>query len=175
MGKQLTKHFSLEEVCNSSSATRLGINNYIDPQNNKQIYDCVLDTLKYVCEPIREYYGIPYSFNSFYRSSALNTAIGGSKTSDHCKGKAADIEIPSIHNIDLGIWCYYNLEFKQLIFEFVDVDSPRAGWIHISYDKNNNKGQVLFAKKNSLGKTYYESKSYEEMTDFIQKWNNNEF
>jgi zinc D-Ala-D-Ala carboxypeptidase len=57
----------------------------------------------------------------------VNAKVGGSATSDHCKGFAADIEIPGIANADLAEWIKDNCEFKQLILEFYTARCPRLG------------------------------------------------
>ena len=112
---KLSKHFSLEELCKSQTATRLGIDNLAKDEN-------VITNLKIICEnilePIRENYGIPFSPNSAYRSPKLNNAVGSSHKSQHLKGQAVDIEIPSIDNYELAQWIRNNLDFDQLILEF---------------------------------------------------------
>jgi zinc D-Ala-D-Ala carboxypeptidase len=80
--------------------------------------------------------------------------VGGSKTSDHCKGQAADIEIPGIANADLAVWIMDNLTYTQLILEFYTPGVPDSGWVHVSYDPANLKKQNLTATKQG-GKTVY--------------------
>jgi zinc D-Ala-D-Ala carboxypeptidase len=134
----LTTHFTLEECCKSQIALRKGINNvppapYIP--NIQRLCGKIL-------EPIREFYGIPFSPNSVYRSHKLNLEIGGSETSDHLQGDAADIEIPTINNYDLALWIKNHLEFNQLILECYTLGDPTSGWVHISFC-NKNKNEVL--------------------------------
>jgi hypothetical protein len=117
-----------------------------------------LENLKTLCEmvlqPVREHYGKSVSVNSAYRSPESNAAVGGSKTSDHCKGMAADIEIVGVANADLAQWIMDNLEYTQLILEFYTPGIPDSGWVHVSYDPNNLKKQELTATK-VAGKTTY--------------------
>jgi hypothetical protein len=80
--------------------------------------------------------------------------VGGSKTSDHCQGQAADIEIPGVPNAQLAQWIQENLEFRQLILEFYTPGIPDSGWVHVSYDPADLKKQVLTATKQN-GKTVY--------------------
>ena len=86
--------------------------------------------------------------------------IGGSQTSDHCHGRAADFEVrsESVSNPDLANYIRDNLEFKQLILEFYNKDEgPNSGWVHCSFDPGgDNKGEVLTAKRVD-GKTQYVS------------------
>ncbi len=140
---KLSKHFSLEELCKSQTATRLGINNLAKDKN-------VITNLKKICEnilePIRENYGIPFSPNSAYRSPKLNNAVGSSHKSQHLKGQAVDIEIPSIDNYQLAQWIRNNLDFDQLILEFYNGE-PSSGWVHVSFAEENRKQLLTFNGK----------------------------
>ena len=94
-----------------------------------------------IFEPLRTHVGGPIKINSFYRSPELNTAIGGSKTSQHCKGQAMDIDdtFGKATNAEMFRWIRENLNFDQMIWEFGDDDNPN--WVHISYvspEKNRN-------------------------------------
>jgi len=147
---QLTANFSLHEMCKSETALRMGLDNTPD--------DEATENLRTLCEqvlqPIREHYGKGVKVNSAYRSPESNSAVGGSKTSDHCKGMAADIEIPGVANADLAQWIMDNLDYTQLILEFYTPGIPDSGWVHVSYDPNNLKKQELTATK-VAGKTTY--------------------
>jgi hypothetical protein len=146
----LSANFTLKELTKSDTATRLGLDNTPD--------DEALENLKTLCEmvlqPVREHFGKSVSVNSAYRSPESNAAVGGSKTSDHCKGMAADIEIVGVANADLAQWIMDNLEYTQLILEFYTPGIPDSGWVHVSYDPNNLKKQELTATK-VAGKTTY--------------------
>jgi zinc D-Ala-D-Ala carboxypeptidase len=84
--------------------------------------DAALENLKTLCEkvlqPVRDHFGKSVTVNSGYRSPESNAAVNGSKSSDHCKGMAADIEIVGIANADLAQWIMDNLDYTQLILEF---------------------------------------------------------
>ena len=142
-------NFTLKELTKSDTATRLGLDNTPD--------DEALENLKTLCEmvlqPVRDNFG-RVTVNSGYRSPESNAAVGGSKTSDHCKGMAADIEIPGVPNAELAQWIMDNLEYTQLILEFYTSGIPDSGWVHVSYDPNNLKKQELTATK-VAGKTTY--------------------
>ncbi|CAB5222950.1 Peptidase M15A, C-terminal [uncultured Caudovirales phage] len=146
----LTANFTLKELTKSDTATRLGLDNTPD--------DEALENLKTLCEkvlqPIREHYGKSVTVNSAYRSPESNAAVNGSKSSDHCKGMAADIEIVGVANADLAQWIMDNLDYTQLILEFYTPGIPDSGWVHVSYDPNNLKKQELTATK-VAGKTTY--------------------
>jgi hypothetical protein len=108
---------------------------------------------KNVLQPIRDNFGIPFTPNSGYRSPELNTKIGGSKTSQHCKGQAVDIEVPTMSNLELANWCSAMLEFDQIILEFYKEGEPSSGWVHISYNVENNRKKYLS----------FDGKQYKEM------------
>jgi zinc D-Ala-D-Ala carboxypeptidase len=146
----LTANFSLHELSKSETALRMGFDNTPDEE--------ATENLRLLCEnvlqKVRDHYGKGVKVNSAYRSPESNAAVGGSKTSDHCKGMAADIEIPGVANADLAQWIMDNLEYTQLILEFYTPGIPDSGWVHVSYDPNNLKKQELTATK-VAGKTQY--------------------
>ena len=146
----LSANFTLKELTKSDTATRLGLDNTPD--------EATIENLKLLCQevlqPIREHFGKSVTVNSGYRSPESNAAVGGSKTSDHCKGQAADIEIDGIPNPELAKWIMDNLDYTQLILEFYTQGQPNSGWVHVSYDPNNIKMQELTAVK-IAGKTTY--------------------
>jgi hypothetical protein len=103
---------------------------------------------------VRDHFGKGVKVNSGFRAPAVNQATGGSKSSDHCLGRAADIEIPGVANADLAQWIMNNLDYTQLILEFYTPGIPDSGWVHVSYDPANLKKQELTATK-VAGKTTY--------------------
>ena len=146
----LSANFSLHEMCKSETAMRMGLDNTPGDQE--------IENLRLLCEkvlqPVRDHYGKGVKVNSAYRSPESNAAVGGSKTSDHCKGMAADIEIPGVANADLAQWIMDNLDYTQLILEFYTPGIPDSGWVHVSFDPNNLRKQELTATK-VAGKTTY--------------------
>jgi hypothetical protein len=146
----LSANFTLKELTKSDTATRLGLDNMPD--------DEALENLKTLCEmvlqPVRDHFGKSVTVNSGFRSPESNAAVGGSKTSDHCKGQACDLEIDGIPNPELAQWIMDNLDYTQLILEFYTQGQPNSGWVHVSYDPNNLKKQELTAVK-VAGKTQY--------------------
>lgn len=128
------KYFTLKELTRSATAEAKGIDNAPTPEVEKNLtllVDNVLDKL-------REIYGKPITVNSGYRCPELNKAVGGSKTSDHVKGFAADITGGSKEeNERLFYLIKYNFNFKQLI------DEKDFSWVHVSYDPSNLKNQIL--------------------------------
>jgi hypothetical protein len=108
-----------------------------------------------VFEPLRKWVGGPIKVNSFFRSETLNEAIGGSATSQHCKGQAIDIDdvYGRKSNAEMYNWIKDNLDFDQMIWEFGTDMQPN--WIHVSYvSEEKNRNKCLKAYKEH-GKTKY--------------------
>jgi zinc D-Ala-D-Ala carboxypeptidase len=146
----LTKNFSLHEMTKSETALRKNIPNI----PTKDTLANLKTLAEKVLQPVRDHYGVGVKVNSGYRSPDVNTAVGGSRTSDHCKGMAADIEIAGLPNAELAQYIKDNLKYTQLILEFYTPGISDSGWVHVSYDENNLKGQTLTAVKKN-GKTVY--------------------
>ena len=147
---QLTANFSLHELTKSETALRLNLDNTPGPVETEYLKILA----ERVLQPIRDHYGKGVKVNSGFRSPDSNAAVGGSRTSDHCKGQAADIEIPGVPNAELAQWIMDNLDYTQLILEFYTPGIPDSGWVHVSYDPDNLKKQELTAMK-VAGKTQY--------------------
>ena len=140
----ISKHISYKEGVYSATATRRGIDN--EP-NNEQLNNMGLVAEK-VFEPLRKWVGGTIKINSFFRCLKLNTAIGGSKKSQHMKGQAIDIDdtFGVVANSDMYNYIKNNLDFDQMIWEFGDDENPN--WVHVSYvSKEDNRNRCLKAYK----------------------------
>ena len=147
----ISEHISYKEGVYSITATRKGIDN---TPNDEQLTNMEL-VADEVFEPLRSYVGGPIKINSFFRSPELNTAIGGSKTSQHCKGQAMDIDdtFGRMTNAEMYHWIKDNLDFDQMIWEFGNDDNP--DWVHVSYvSAEKNRNRCLKAYREN-GKTKY--------------------
>lgn len=135
------KYFSISELCHSDTAVRLGIDNRPTIQtvtSLKALTDNVLD-------PAREHFGIPITITSGFRCHQLNTIVGGSPTSQHKTGEAADITFKDkTRNTDLFIYIRDHLPYDQLIWEKGTDDYPQ--WVHVSFSRTGNRHQVLRIK-----------------------------
>lgn len=148
---RISKHINYKEATRSVTALRLGIENKpseYELQNMELIAEKVF-------EPLREAVNGPIKINSFYRSEELNKAIGGSSRSQHCQGRAIDID--DFYGYVSNSYMYYyikdNLDFDQLIWEFGTDTNP--DWVHVSYvDSDSNRKRCLLAYKED-GKTKY--------------------
>ena len=147
---KLSKNFTLKELTKFSTAVRHGIDN--NPNKEQMINLVVLTNC--VLQKVRDAHG-RVDVNSGLRVLELNRAIGSGDSSQHVQGMAADIECPAISNMELAEWIRDNLEFDQLILEFYTPSDPASGWVHVSYNKEENRKRVLRAVKND-GKTVYQ-------------------
>ena len=148
---RVSKNFALSEMVKSATAERLNVDN-----SPSDIHLVNLPHLAiHILQPVRDQFGV-ITINSGYRSPALNAKVGGSKTSQHCNGQAADFESFSTPNPDLAKWIANNLEFDQLILEFYDGVNPNSGWVHCSYNLMGNRKKILTALKTG-GKVVYKN------------------
>jgi len=147
----ISKHISYKEGIHSNTALRRNIDN---TPSDEQLDNMELIAEK-IFEPLRVYVNGPIKINSFFRSAELNTAIGGSKTSQHCKGQAMDIDdtFGRATNAEMYHFIKEHLDFDQMIWEFGDDDNPN--WVHVSYvSPEKNRKKCLKAYKED-GKTRY--------------------
>ena len=143
----LTSHFSLEEMTASDYGTRNSLVNIPSEEaieNLRALCTQVLEPLRRILQerPIR--------VTSGYRSPQINAGIGGSKSSQHMKGMAADIKVPGLLPQDVFVKLITsNLIYDQVILEF-------DTWVHVSYNRfGGNRMERLIAHKVD-GETIYE-------------------
>ena len=133
----ISKHITIDEATNSPTALRLKLSN----EPNEAQLEAMKVVANMLFEPLREWYGKPIKINSFFRCEALNVAVGGSKTSQHCKGEAIDISAGSkAENKKLFDHIKANFVFDQLINEY------DYSWVHISYKVGMNRNQTVIVK-----------------------------
>ena len=130
---KLTEHFTLAEMAASQTATRFGIPN--KPGAGEIANMTAL--CQHVLEPLRAHFGKPVIVSSGYRAPAVNSAVGGSATSQHVKGEASDIGVVGVPHLTVAKYIRDNLPFDQLIME--------GGWVHVSYRASGNRKSVLTA------------------------------
>jgi zinc D-Ala-D-Ala carboxypeptidase len=150
LNQKLSPNFTLSEMIKSETAIRHGLPNVPGQAEINNLKVLATNVL----QKVRDHYKTGVKVNSGYRHPKVNAAVGGSTTSDHTKGQAADIEIPGVPNAKLAEWISKNCNFTQLILEFYTPGVPDSGWVHVSYDPANLKKQVLTAMKEN-GKTVY--------------------
>lgn len=159
---QLSEHLSLAEVTISETAKRHGISNQPTAEHIENLKILTAE----VFEKIRTHFRCPIHVSSGYRSAELNAATpGSSKTSDHSFGRALDLDqdghAQGVTNNDVFHFIKDNLKFKQLIAEY-PVDG-KPGWVHVSYDKNNLKNEILICVKQNGGPHYLPYKGNEKL------------
>jgi len=145
---RLSKNFVLSEITHSNTAKRLGIRNEPTESHLQNMQHLITNLI----QPLRDALG-PIRISSGYRNPSLNRAIGGSVSSQHCKGEALDLqfwEVGQMNNKVIYDWIIKSdIEFDQMINEF------DFAWIHISLKDKGNRKQVLEACKNEDGDTKY--------------------
>jgi hypothetical protein len=148
---QLSKNLVLAEVMRSETAKRKGISNMPTPEhieNFKKLAENVF-------QPIRDHFGVPIRISSGYRSKALNTAVGGSLSSQHCKGEAIDIDMDgtTITNKQIFDFVKDNVNFDQMIWEFGTDTNP--DWVHVSYNSDGAQRKQILKAVKAGGATKY--------------------
>jgi hypothetical protein len=148
---RLSKNFTLAEFTKSRIALKQNIENTPTDEH--------IENMKTLCEmilqPVRNHFG-PISINSGYRGVILNKTIGGSFKSQHCEGKAVDIECPGTSNRHVANWIADNCTYDQIILEFHDPEIFDSGWVHVSFNRELNRMQRLHTLKED-GKTVYKN------------------
>jgi hypothetical protein len=148
---RISNHITYAEAIHSNTAKRKGIDNTPNPTQ----VEAMKLLAEEIFEPLREWVGGPIKVNSFFRSVALNEAIRGVASSQHCKGQAIDLDdvYGRKSNAEMFHWIKENLCFDQLIWEFGTDMNPN--WIHVSFvSKEENRNRCLKAYKEH-GKTKY--------------------
>ena len=137
---KLSPNFTVAELSKSITALNRGWDNTPPP--------FAIENLQLLCthilQPIRDHFGKPMTIQSGYRSPNVNRAIGGAFNSQHMIGQAADIEISGVSNAD--IWRFaVSLDYDQVIAEHLTLANPSDGWVHVSYNSENNRKQAMSA------------------------------
>jgi hypothetical protein len=147
----ISKHISYKEATHSATALRRDLDN---TPNDEQL-KCMEEVAENLFEPLRKWVGGPIKVNSFFRGEPVNTAIGGSKKSQHMKGQAIDIDDTFGYKTNAEMYHYIkdNLDFDQMIWEFGDDKNPN--WIHISWVSHRPNRKKLTIAKKVNGRTKY--------------------
>lgn len=125
------RHFTIKELVRSDTATRLGINN-TPPASAVKALNALVDN---VLDPLRDAWGGPIHVNSGYRCPRLNRIVGGTPSSQHQRGEAADITVgsPARNRRLLALIKRLDLPVDQCI------DEKGCRWIHVSHRAGHNR------------------------------------
>ena len=141
------KYFTIREMKKSNRATKAGIVNEPSIQEVKNLTALI----EKVLDPLREAYGRPIIVTSGYRCERLNKLVGGSASSQHKKGEAADIrsvqDTPEENKKLFDLIVKLKLPFDQLINEY------GYDWVHVSYGPRHRRQKLRAVRKN--GRTQY--------------------
>lgn len=155
---KLSQNITLDMLTRSQTASRKGIDEQFNPPQE------IIEKLKGLCENVIERLLLIFPdlfISSGYRSEALNAAIGGANSSQHTKGEAVDLQITKSSNICIAqVLIRAGIEFDQMIVEFGTMEKP--SWIHVSWKKDGNRGQILRAEL-VKGKTVYSTLTKEQI------------
>ena len=130
------KYFSYSEFFKSDVAEKHQVKNIPDDAQLSQVLGNIKALVLNVLDPLRARIGRPIIITSGYRSQRVNELVGGSKTSQHMLGKAADIHVQGYtpQQMDMvyrTIQMYY--DFDQLILY------PSKNIIHVSWNGDKNR------------------------------------
>lgn len=141
--ERITKNFTLDELIYSATALRLGIDNTPDEKQKESL----IRLAKEVLQPIRDAWRGAIVVTSGYRGEQVNRVVGGSKTSQHCKGEAADIKVGDreknkrLFNLIQKLVNTGQIEVGQLIDEY------NYSWIHVSLPRPNALNNMILHLK----------------------------
>lgn len=140
----LTTHFTLHEMTVSQTAIRNGISNLPN--------DAEIERLRLLCEnilePLRTLVEKPINVSSGFRNPTVNSLVGGSPTSQHMRGEAADINVEGFTPQELfDLIRTSDLLYDQVIQEF-------NSWVHVSFGPRH-RHQAMLATKNAQNKTVF--------------------
>ena len=144
---QLSEHFTLAELTATNVRGALNLTTEAEIMRLKSLCAVIL-------EPIRTQYSSPVIVHSGYRSPAVNKAVGGSKTSQHMRGEAADLHVVGVDFFTVARFVVEYLDFDQLILEFCDPSGFGRGWVHCSHKTGLNRHLITEATS-VLGRTKY--------------------
>ena len=149
--EKISKHISYHEGTYSRTAERRDLDN----KPNEEQLKCMKEVAENLFEPLRKWVGGPIKINSFFRGEPVNTAIGGSRKSQHMKGQAIDIDDTFGHKTNAEMYHYIkdNLDFDQIIWEFGTDKNPN--WLHISWVSHRPNRKKLTIAKKVNGRTKY--------------------
>ena len=146
--ENISEHITYKEATRSETAERRDLDNTPDAEQLKNMKALAM----YIFEPLRIWVGGPIKINSFFRAPDVNVAVGGSTTSQHCKGQAFDLDDTFGHKTNAEMFHYIkdNLDFDQMIWEYGNETNP--DWVHVSFKSNGENRKQLLRKEK--GKKY---------------------
>jgi uncharacterized protein YcbK (DUF882 family) len=140
MDEQISKNFTMREMCYSYSANRHCIKNEPNEEEAANIRTLVNKLL----QPLRDYMDMPLLVTSGFRTQRLNGLVGGAKNSFHMKGCAADIAMPSWKAAFKAAAFCSRMAFTEVILS----KKKERIWLHVAYDASSRKQYVAFKQYN---------------------------
>ena len=150
---QITEHFSLKELTRSETGRRLGLQNVPSAAE--------MANIQYTAEQlekIRAYVGRGIVVTSCFRSERVNKAVGGSPTSAHRFGLAADCDAIGLTSLSFAKEIIKMRDEGKITFDQLILEFPERGdgaWVHVGFRRNSPmRNQIMTATKKG-GKTVY--------------------
>lgn len=142
---KLSPHFTLAELTVSQTAARSGLKNSPNVAQTQALTQLCLGIL----EPLRARVNRQITVSSGFRSPTINRRIGGSASSQHCKGEAADFTIPGMTVAEVvALIVAMRLPYDQIIDEF-------GKWVHVSHKASGIQRRQILKARIEGGKTVY--------------------
>lgn len=144
--ENITKNFTFEELTNSATAKRLGIDN----TPNEKERESIIKLAKEVLQPIRDAWKSPLIVTSGFRCEKLNNAVGGAKNSQHKFGEAVDFKATKpqdngkLYRMIQSMVNSGKITCGQCIWEYGNAKSPQ--WVHISLPNAKHKNEFFRVK-----------------------------
>lgn len=133
----------MEELINSQTAKRLGIDN----TPNEEEREALIRLAKEILQPIRDAWRSPIIVNSAFRSEKVNKAVGGSKTSQHMKGEAADLSVGGKEKNKKLFNLINKLMQQGVIVVGQLIDEYNYSWVHVSLPRSNKPNNMVLHLK----------------------------
>lgn len=144
------KYFQYSEFMKSKTAEKEGLQNWPSTESECfEVFKNIEHLVENILDPLRFLVDMPIYISSGYRTSLLNSIVGGSKNSQHLTGKAADITCGDfVRNYELAYQLLSGIKlgrfvFDQVILERIDRNVYHYGWIHVSYDERRNRNEIM--------------------------------
>ena len=88
---------------------------------------------------IREHFGKPLHITSGYRTAAHNAAVGGSKSSQHLLGRAADIRVQGVNVEDVAAYAESLMPDWGGVGRYPVKAGRATGWVHVDTRQNKSR------------------------------------
>ena len=157
----IMKYFTIKEMCVSGSYPKLTE----IPKEGSTVYNNLVYLIEHLLDPLREKLGKPVIVTSGWRPPKLNKAVGGSSTSNHLYGCAADVHIKGSNVEIIEALLSLNIPYDECIAEHAvfnkNGELTSCEWVHLAVKPSNNRNKFIYT---SDMKTYHQLKRKTKIT-----------